>query len=421
MTYAGTARWLRDRRWVGWAGAAVIWAVWIGNLALGGWVRDNEGQLFGPDHIAFYSAARMIRDDRGAGIYDHDQLGAEQQAITEGKWPFFMGYRNPPFYAMLYLPTTGLPLPVSVLVWQAVGLACFAFTLWCVRPSRPWLVAAWSVTFYPFFAIISFGQNTLLSMAVFGAVYRLLTNGRPLAAGLAAGLLWYKPQLLLGLFVWWAVTVRRHWRCWVGVGITGIALAAVSWIAVPEASRAFVETLRKNIQYGGENPWNKHSPRAYWAMLLPLGEDDATRESHPVILVLATVCSLAGIGIALWVARRTGAPIAVMFPVAVFLSLWASPHTLIYEWALLIPAAVVLWERFPNRRDAWRCLFATAWAALAVSTPLAMVQRRLLHWSVVLQVSIPVLGVIGWLVARQLAATGREAVAVTDRPPGNIG
>ena len=55
-----------------------------------------------------------------------------------------------------------------------------------------------------------------------------------------------------------------------------------------------------------------------------------------------------------------------MFPVAVFLSLWASPHALVYEWALLIAVAVVLWTDFPDSRDAWLSLFALAWVGLAV-------------------------------------------------------
>ena len=92
-----------------------------------------------------------------------------------------------------------------------------------------------------------------------------------------------------------------------------------------------------------------------------------------------------------------------MFPVAVFLSLWASPHALIYEWALLVAAAIVLWERFPERRDAWLCLFALAWLALAVSTVAAKVQIDR-QWPVALQPSVPVLGVVGWLAARELMA-----------------
>jgi alpha-1,2-mannosyltransferase len=93
-----------------------------------------------------------------------------------------------------------------------------------------------------------------------------------------------------------------------------------------------------------------------------------------------------------------------MFPVAVCLSLWASPHALIYEWALLIAVGVVLWKRYSSHRDAWLCLFLLAWIGLTTSTPLALVQIRFLHWPSVVQISIPILGVVGWLGARELLA-----------------
>ena len=97
MTYAATAAWLRPRLWLGWATGVVVWSVWLGSLAIGGWSRDAEGQLLCGDHIAFYSAARLIRDGRAAEIYTPDAVGETQQAITGGTWPFFMAYRNPPF------------------------------------------------------------------------------------------------------------------------------------------------------------------------------------------------------------------------------------------------------------------------------------------------------------------------------------
>jgi hypothetical protein len=101
-----------------------------------------------------------------------------------------------------------------------------------------------------------------------------------------------------------------------------------------------------------------------------------------------------------------------MFPVAVFLSLWASPHALIYEWALLIAVAVVLWERFPASRDVWQCLFALAWVALAVSTSLARMQQSD-KWPVVLQVGVPVLGLVGWFAARELARSSEAQPRLT--------
>jgi hypothetical protein len=146
------------------------------------------------------------------------------------------------------------------------------------------------------------------------------------------------------------------------------------------------------------------TPKAFFSLLLP-GVPD-------VPWLLALGCSIAGIAIAWEVKRRTGAPVAAMFPVAVFLSLWASPHALVYEWALLVGAAVVLWERFPDLRDAWLCLWAAVWVGLAISTSLAKSQA-MAGWPVVFQLGVPLLGAAGWLSARELArSSGAHA-----RPP----
>jgi hypothetical protein len=145
--------------------------------------------------------------------------------------------------------------------------------------------------------------------------------------------------------------------------------------------------------------WNKHTPKAFVEMLMP---------GWPAVYwSLAVLVSAVSIAVAWRIARRTGAPVAVMFPVAVFLSLWASPHALIYEWALAVAAGVVLWERFPERRDAWLCLFALTMLALAISTPLALAQIK--HLPIAVQVSVPVLGLVGWLAARELMRCGHAA------------
>lgn len=399
MTEATTAAWLRPRLWIGWATAVAVWTVWVGSLALGKppWKRDAEGMLLCADHIAFYSAAKLIREGRSGELYHFPTLAEVQQnAIrADGEWDYFMAYRNPPFYALLYVPTAGLPLVGSVLVWMATSFAALAFAVWCLRPDRPWRTLAWVLAFYPVFTAITFGQNTPLSLAAFAAVYRLSADRRAFAAGLAAGLLWYKPQLLVGLFVWWGLAPRWHRWEWLGVGVTGLVLAAVSWLVMPEASRAFVETLRANIAYGGENEWNLHSPRKFWDILLPVA---------PVELrvALTLTCAAAAVGGAVWLRVRTGGPLAVMFPAAVFVTLWVSPHTLIYEWALLVAVAVVLWERLPARRDTWLTWFTLAWLALTVSTTVTLVQKRVFELPVLFQLSIPVLAVVGYRLFRSL-------------------
>ncbi len=67
-------------------------------------------------------------------------------------------------------------------------------------------------------------------------------RGRPFPAGLAFGMLLYKPTFLV-LIVPLLVIARRGWEL-LGVAATGLAIAAVSWLIVgPEACRDFIRLL----------------------------------------------------------------------------------------------------------------------------------------------------------------------------------
>lgn len=400
MNYSGAAKWIRGRLWIAVAAGCVPWLVWLAGLVAKGGKQDWSNNLVGVDHLAFYCAAHLIHDGHPDRLYDYEwqQVNGYQLFLIGWEWKGFEAYRNPPFYALLYLPTAGLSFYASFVIWAVISFALLALALYLLQPEHPRRAFLWALTFYPVFATISFGQNTFISLAIFAGVYRLLSNERRFAAGLVAGLLFFKPQLLLGLFVWWIFQPKRYWPCWLGVGVTGALLAAVSWLVVPEGSRAFVNSLSTISGFGGEGYWNKLSPRAFFALLFTSPPDD----KNPAVLVLAALCSLAAIVTVWWLKRRTGAPVAVMFPAAVYLSLWASPHALVYEWALLVAVAVVVWEKFPASRDAWLCLFALAWVALAVGVPLASMQINS-KAAVVVQPAVPVLGLVGWLAAKQLA------------------
>jgi hypothetical protein len=406
MSYSRVAEWLRARLWIALAAGSVPWLVWVGGLISTGGTKDLSGNLVGADHLAFFHAARLIRDGESYRLYNYSELADDkyQQSLIGWDWNGFEAYRNPPFYALLYLPTAGLSYYASFAIWTAVSFALLALAILLLNPERPGRVFLWSLTFFPVFATISFGQNTFISLAIFAGVYRLLASDRRFAAGLVAGLLWFKPQLLLGLFIWWALEPRRDARCWIGVGVTGCTLAAFAWVVVPEGARAFVLTLRANAGFAEFGPWNVVNPKGFFALLLP--------GSPAWYWSLAVLCSVAGVA-AVWKVSRTGAPVAVMFSAAVFMSLWASPHALVYEWALLLAPAVVVWERVPDSRDVWLCLFALAWVVLAISTPLAKNQMAA-HWPVTVQLAVPVLGVVGWLAARELVRS-LEAHARSDR------
>jgi len=125
MTYAATASWLRQRLWIAWPVGAVAWIVWFGSIGYGVWKQgrpvDAEGTPIGVDHIAFYSAARLIRDEEPARMYDYDFLGPYQGQLLGWDWGMLVGYRNPPFYALLYWPTAGLPFIASAITSTSSG------------------------------------------------------------------------------------------------------------------------------------------------------------------------------------------------------------------------------------------------------------------------------------------------------------
>jgi hypothetical protein len=404
MTYARLADWLRPRLWMGLVIGVTPWLAWLGSLAVGGWYKDSFHQLFTADHLAFYHAARLVREGDEQRLYDYGTLNATnyQRLLIGWPWDGFEAFRNPPFYALLYWPTAGLSYYLSAAIWLAIGLALLVLAIVMLRPEQPWRALLWSFTFYPVCAVAGFGQNTFQSLAIFVGVYRLLQAEWKFAAGLVAGLLFFKPQLLLGLFVWWGLEPRRYARCWLGAAVMGAALAALSAAVLPTGTRAFLDSLPAIAAFQGDPFWNKQSPRAFWALLLArTGDENQANDQALLVIALAGACSLAGLAGAWWVKQRTGAPVAAMFPIAIFLSLWASPHTLIYEWALLVAAAVVLWEEFPAQRAAWLVLFTLTWLALGSSTPLAALQLRA-DFPVVVQVAVPVMGIVGWLTAREL-------------------
>src|SRR5579872_4156897 len=188
MTYEATAAWLRPRLWIGLVVGMVPWGVWIGSLAWGGWYKDADGTLIGADHLAFYTAAHLIRDGQQERMYDYRELGNYQRNLIGWDWKGFEAYRNPPFYALLYFPTAGLSFYLSLLIWTGISFGLLALSIWLLHPQRPGKVLLWSFVFYPLFAAISFGQNSLISLAIFAGVYRLLKSNRFFSAGLIAGL-----------------------------------------------------------------------------------------------------------------------------------------------------------------------------------------------------------------------------------------
>jgi alpha-1,2-mannosyltransferase len=378
------------------AGAA-MWLLWGLSSALGPGNLDLNDQVIGTDHSAFHTAAVLLSEGRGATLFDYPALAEFRSRQDEivGRDGFLDPYRNPPFYALLYRPTAGLPYLASYLIWATVGLMTLAGSLRLVHGRKFGKALAWSLSFYPVFAAVSFGQNTLLSLGIFALAYHAIVRDRRLVAGLVAGLLLYKPQLLFGLGLWWLFDVRRNWPALLGVATTSLVLGSLSWLVLPQETSDWLRRLPQIADYDAFEFYNLHNPRGFGDLLT------GNRRFGQVV-------GLLGLGLAaIWLwrfQRRHHQDERLIFAAAVFATLWGSPHTMIYEWALLVLPAIVLWNARPDRRATWTWLFAIAWAGLFVATPLTKgqlaVSGRLFDMRVAIQVSVPLLAWVGWRAER---------------------
>jgi len=421
--------WIGRRYRIGYAFVLLCWAGWFLQSTCGSPPYDYLDLVVTMDHVAFYTAARIVLDPNipAGKMYDYDAFVAGYQAeLFPGKWAGLEAFRNPPFYALLYTPTAWLPYEYSALIWSSISLIALVFGARWLAPARPWTALGHAVCCYPVLAVMQFGQNSLLSFALVCGTYRLLANNRPFAAGLVAGLLAFKPTLLIGLVIWTLFDFRRKWPCALGAATTIAVLSAVSYAWIPTACERFVATLTDNMKFDRFEWWKNHTPRAFVRLLFP----------ESVHTPWETAATLAGaiVGtvwfVLIW--RKHRRDLRAMFGAAILLTLWASPHALIYDWAIAFAACYLWWERAPDRR-VWIVPLAGLWLALLASTHLCEAQvwlwtkldpgRSHAVWEphpdgnvvILLQISIPAMVVFGWATLRLLRF--ERPAAGAEQPP----
>lgn len=450
MTVDGALTFLRRWSIVGVLGSAILWI-----SAVTRWSNELFEADFDParitiytDHIAFYTGAQLTRFGGEDKLYDYPYVSMYQHNLfyidhndhKNDAWTWLEAFRNPPFYAMLYWPTCGWPYYQSAIFWAVASLLLTAVgTYWMNDDQRFWRRFLWVLSFQPTFAAFDYGQNTQLSYFLFAATYALLEKKRPFLAGLVAGFLLFKPQLLLGLGVWALVDIRRKWPCALGVLTTGIALTALSFAVLPTATDGFVKSFNANRQFDSFEQFKMHNPLAMARLLLPpewvakeLGRvkppgDEAAFPNDPYYRLERTVrlvhnaiaagCFLLAAGAFLWLYKHRGNDVHVMFGGAVYLTLWANPHALIYEWMLLAIPGLLWFREWKDRPNTWFVLYALAWGVLYFSTdlngwllshdPVEFCGLVFQKWPITLQWSVPVTAFTGWYAVRLLCKDSR--------------
>ena len=153
----------------------------------------------------------------------------------------------------------------------------------------------------------------------------------------------------------------------------------------PHASQDYIElsrTILPNMAaWEGFPIYNAHMLRAFFILLAP---------GIPILAkVLAVALSAVGVVGFLFFWKQHRDNLELVYAGVLCLTIWIIPHAMIYDWALLLIPAILLWDHQPRLRRNWKAVYAILWLAILLSTPLTIAQRAVLPFAI--QISLPAL------------------------------
>jgi alpha-1,2-mannosyltransferase len=229
----------------------------------------------------------------------------------------------------------------AVLLWRLItcagyALCCYALWLACPNLRRyPAAVALAAAAFPGLLFLIRFGQTTIIALASFTWAFYCLRGNRQFAAGLAIGVLAYKPQL--GLVAAGIFLLTHAWRVVAGALATGLGQYALAcwWyrkLIVLDFLSALCRLQHLKTSLYEPNEHLMHSLRPFWRMLLP-----SSALAFPLYLVTAAVVFLCCLRV--W---KSASPLPLRFSAFLLATVLVDPHLYIYDFVVLAPALMLL-------------------------------------------------------------------------------
>lgn len=332
----------------------------------------------GGDYPAFYAAGEIVLDDPGLDperFYDPATQFAAQAPVLPSDTDGNLYFAYPTFFVAPFAALAALDFELSYLANVVLMLGAVLLAFRIVRPCSRTIrdhgveTLAVALTFFPLFRGVTGGQNTALSLLAFAVVWRSLHDGREVPAGIAAGLLLFKPPLALPIIG--VLLLRRHFGAVVTSIATGVVLYGVGALLTgPSWPAAWVDAIRYLDEV--DTPFNVQN-----FVSLP-GSAEA------VFGIDSAVATVIGFGLAAVVAilvslvwLRGDRDVGVLVAIAATGSLLISPHALYYDAGILVLVGVVIADRRPDLRPwlilLWLAGFSHALADGLGVNPLVLV------------------------------------------------
>jgi len=367
---------------------------WSVSQVMGPGLLDATGSIIGSDFIAFYTAGKFYLSGQMDKLYDLSAQYVFQKSIVSPLiYKGYCPYVNPPFVAPLFSLFANGSYVSGLILWWLFGLLLIFLSVLRLRsemvvlknrsiPKLLYLCFLFPSTLIWF----TYAQNTPISLILYVLFFIFLRRRKDLIAGVALGLLLFKPQLALapGLIV----LINRRWSSFIGVIIgsgiwitTGLITTPKVLINYFQISQYLPNMLRlkpevsKLTHFLGFDTsqlispvWGIHSFFGFWSLLL----DNVSTKSANVLYVITILSGVAYLS-KVW-SKLKWKPATKSWDLGVAgtfsLGLLLSPHLFTYDLMLLMLPMAIVWNHYPcgtgdRPLDGGLLLF---WAALLYIT-----------------------------------------------------
>jgi len=178
---------------------------------------NNQGVVIGGDFITFYLAGKIIQEGKGTKIYDPEyQKRVQNQILAPEEMKGLLYYINPASVAVTYSVFSFLPYRIAFHTHTLIMISFFILGMFALKSqlkgisSDWWLAGLLGMVWMPMMHTIIGGQNAALTFFLLCWGYVAIVKNQQGKAGLALGLLLFKPQYgvpLLGLLL-----LKKKWQ-----------------------------------------------------------------------------------------------------------------------------------------------------------------------------------------------------------------
>ena len=300
-----------------------------------------------PDFAAFYTGATVLRNGLGHQLYDM-HVQDEMQKGFAGQIPprhSPLPYIHPPFEALVFLPLTLLPYYQAFWAWDLVNAVMLSGVAWLLRRSVSTLrfISTWefvlgSLAFFPVFACLFQGQDSILLLLLCTLAFNALKREAGFLAGCWFALAACKFQLAIPIVVLVIIWKRKR----VATGFAGMAVL-LTFVSVLLVGRHALFHYPAYVLQVDNTPGMGGAPAALEPNLrgLALGWPFFSNA------VGITVAVLSSILVFVFAATRNGRSaeprkLELQFSLAIVVSVLIGWHTIVHDLSLLLLPLVLI-------------------------------------------------------------------------------